>query len=110
MVIVGELCKYDEVFYEKLCWFVFNKLDMVLEDECEVCVVDFFDCFGWDGFVFEILVLMGQGCEVLCYVIYDYFFEYLDVYCVVEVEDFVVDVCFCDVLLVKGGVMLGDDV
>lgn len=59
MVIVGELCKYDEVFYEKLCWFVFNKLDMVLEDECEVCVVDFFDCFGWDGFVFEILVLMG---------------------------------------------------
>lgn len=47
---------------------------------------------------------------MLCYVIYDYFFEYLDVYCVVEVEDFVVDVCFCDVLLVKGGVMLGDDV
>ncbi len=48
-----------------------NKLDMVPEDEREARVSAFLEGFGWDGPVFEISALTGQGCESLCYAVFD---------------------------------------
>ena len=70
--IVGELRKYDEALYEKPRWLVLNKIDMVPEDERVKRVADFVKRYKWKGPVFEISALTGQGCEKLCYAIYDY--------------------------------------
>ncbi len=70
--IVGELRKYDEALYQKPRWLVLNKIDMVAEDERKARVAGFVKRFGWKGPIFEISALTGQGCENLCYAIYDY--------------------------------------
>ena len=62
--IVNELRKYDEALYEKPRWLVLNKLDMVPEDEREARVSPISSKrYEWDGPVFEISALTGQGCE-----------------------------------------------
>ena len=90
--IVGELRKYDEALYEKPRWLVLNKLDMVPEDERKARVEDFLERFEWDGPVFEISALTGQGCEALCYAIYDYLSEHSDAHRAAEAEDLAADV------------------
>ena len=107
--IVGELRKYDEALYEKPRWLVLNKLDMVPEDEREARVADFLDRFGWDGPVFEISALTGQGCEALCYAIYDYLAQHSDAHRAAEEEDLAADVRFRDAPPAAGGSTPGDD-
>lgn len=70
--IVDELRKYDQALYDKPRWLVLNKLDMVPADERAARVADFIKRFDWQGSVFEISALTGEGCEGLCYAIYDY--------------------------------------
>jgi GTP-binding protein len=70
--IVNELRKYDETLYQKPRWLVLNKLDMVPEEERAARVADFLARFGWDGPVFQISALTGQGCERLSLAIYEH--------------------------------------
>jgi GTPase len=107
--IVGELRKYDEALYEKPRWLVLNKLDMVPEDERKARVEDFLERFEWDGPVFEISALTGQGCEALCYAIYDYLSEHSDAHRAAEAEDLAADVRFRDAPPAKGDAAPGDD-
>ncbi|GAB3627233.1 GTPase Obg [Pandoraea terrae] len=69
--IVDELKKYDEALFEKERWLVLNKVDMLSPDEREARIADFLKRFAWDGPVFEISALTGEGCENLCYAIQD---------------------------------------
>ena len=92
--LVNELRKYDELLYEKPRWLVLNKLDMVPEDEREARVSAFLEGFGWDGPVFEISALTGQGCESLCYAIYDHIAAHSDAQRAAEAEDLAADVRF----------------
>lgn len=92
--IVNELRKYDELLYQKPRWLVLNKLDMVPEGEREVRVADFVKRFEWDGPVFEISALTGQGCENLCYAVYDYVAAHSDARRAEEAEDLASDVRF----------------
>ncbi|RKE34253.1 GTP-binding protein [Paraburkholderia sp. BL23I1N1] len=92
--IVNELRKYDELLYEKTRWLVLNKLDMVPEDEREARVSAFLEGFGWDGPVFEISALTGQGCESLCYAVYDHIAAHSDAQRAAEAEDLAADVRF----------------
>jgi GTP-binding protein len=92
--IVNELRKYDELLYEKPRWLVLNKLDMVPEDEREARVAAFREGFGWDGPVFEISALTGQGCEALTYAVYDYIAAHSDAQRQAEAEDLAADVRF----------------
>ncbi|SAL87040.1 GTPase ObgE [Caballeronia arvi] len=94
--IVNELRKYDETLYEKPRWLVLNKLDMVAEDEREARIADFVERFEWDGPVFEISALTGQGCEALTYAIYDYISQHSDASRAAEAEDLAADVRFRD--------------
>ncbi|AQG99624.1 GTPase ObgE [Burkholderia sp. KK1] len=94
--IVNELRKYDETLYEKPRWLVLNKLDMVPEDEREARIADFVERFEWDGPVFEISALTGQGCEALTYAIYDYISQHSDASRAAEAEDLAADVRFRD--------------
>ena len=107
--IVKELGKYDPALAAKPRWLVLNKLDMVPEDERKARVEDFLERFEWDGPVFEISALTGQGCEALCYAIYDYLSEHSDAHRAAEAEDLAADVRFRDAPPAKGDAAPGDD-
>ena len=94
--IVNELRKYDEALFQKPRWLVLNKLDMVPEDEREARVADFLERYEWDGPVFEISALTGQGCEALTYAIFDYISQNSDASRAAEAEDLAADVRFRD--------------
>jgi GTPase len=94
--IVNELRKYDEQLYQKPRWLVLNKLDMVPEDEREARVSAFLEGFGGDGPVFEISALTGQGCESLCYAVFDYIAAHSEAQRAAEAEDLAADVRFRD--------------
>jgi GTP-binding protein len=68
--IVNELKKYDQELYDKPRWLVLNKIDM-LENSKEK-VADFVKDYGWDGRVFAISAISGNGCKELTYAIMDH--------------------------------------
>ena len=70
--IVNELRKYDEALYQKPRWLVLNKVDMLQPEERQKVIKDFLKRYKWDGPVFEISALNGEGCDRLCYAIQDY--------------------------------------
>ena len=70
--IVNELRKYDEALYQKPRWLVLNKVDMLQPEERQKMIKDFLKRFKWDGPVFEVSALNGEGCDRLCYAIQDY--------------------------------------
>jgi GTP-binding protein len=65
--IVNELKKYDESLYSKPRWLVLNKVDMIPEEERTSRVKAFLKAYAWNGPVFEISALTGEGCQALCY-------------------------------------------
>lgn len=70
--IVNELRKYDEALYQKPRWLVLNKVDMLQPEKRQKIIKDFLKRFKWDGPVFEVSALNGEGCDRLCYAIQDY--------------------------------------
>ena len=70
--IVNELRKYDEALYQKPRWLVLNKVDMLQPEERQKVIKDFLKRFKWDGPVFEVSALNGEGCDRLCYAIQGY--------------------------------------
>jgi GTP-binding protein len=70
--IVNELRKYDEALYQKPRWLVLNKVDMLQPEERQKVIKDFLKRFKWNGPVFEVSALNGEGCDRLCYAIQDY--------------------------------------
>jgi GTP-binding protein len=70
--IVAELRKYDEALFQKPRWLVLNKVDMLDEAERKSNVAAFRKEYVWDGPVFAISALTGEGCEKLTYAIQDY--------------------------------------
>lgn len=59
-VIECELEKYDLELLQKLCWLVFNKVDLMFEDEVKVVVEKIIVELGWIQLWYLVLVL---GCE-----------------------------------------------
>jgi GTPase len=68
--IVAELKKYDPKLYAKPRWLVFNKLDMVPEEEREKRVKDYVRRLRWKGPVFSISALARDGLQPLIEAIY----------------------------------------
>jgi GTP-binding protein len=63
--IVAELKKYDPKLHAKPRWLVFNKLDMVPEDERQARVKDYVRRLRWKGPVFSISALARDGLQPL---------------------------------------------
>jgi GTPase len=68
--IANELKKHDEMLYEKPRWLVLNKIDMV--EDPEKVSADFVKAFNWDGPVFAISAINGNGCKQLTYAIMEH--------------------------------------
>jgi len=70
--IVAELRRYDPALADKPRWLVLNKLDMVA-DATEALDVQarFCQAYGWDGPVFAISALTGDGTQALLWALQD---------------------------------------
>jgi GTP-binding protein len=67
--IVEELRKYDQELHDKPRWLVLNKLDMIDPEQREQVRDDFVERISWQGPVFAISALTGEGCRELCYAV-----------------------------------------
>lgn len=65
MTIVHELAKYSEKLASKPRWLVFNKLDLVMEDELEDIIEQVTTALNWDGPVFKIAAASRTNTERL---------------------------------------------
>ncbi|SOB76629.1 GTP-binding protein [Marinobacter sp. LV10R510-11A] len=63
--IVHELEKFSETLASRDRWLVLNKVDMVLEDEREAHCQAIIDELGWQGPVFRVSALTGEGTKPL---------------------------------------------
>lgn len=64
--IVGELRKFSETLAGRERWLVFNKVDVLPEEERESVCQAIVDELGWGGPVFRISALSGEGTKPLC--------------------------------------------
>ena len=70
--IMMELRKYDESLYQKPRWLVFNKIDMIAQEEGKIICEKFINSMGWEGKCFIISALSGKGCKELTYAIMEH--------------------------------------
>ncbi len=70
--IVDELRKYDEALYLKPRWLVLNKTDLVNAEERAERIAGFVRDYGWDGPVFAISAISGEGCRALVFAIMEH--------------------------------------
>jgi GTPase len=73
--ITGELKKFNPELLEKERWLVFNKIDLLPEEEVEAHCKKIVKKVKWKGPVFKISALKKQGTKELCYKLMDYFLE-----------------------------------
>jgi len=71
--IVGELVKHDPELADKPRWLVLNKLDLIPEEDREKAIKDFLKAYKkatkYDGPVFPIAAITGEGTKPLIYAI-----------------------------------------
>lgn len=75
VTIVQELAKYSEKLAGKPRWLVFNKLDLVLEDELEEIIESVVNALDWQGPVFKIAAAGRTNTERLAADILNYIEE-----------------------------------
>ncbi len=64
-VIEGELAKYSDALISRERWLVFNKVDLIPQDQREARLEDIIQALDWRGPVFRISALAGQGTREL---------------------------------------------
>jgi GTP-binding protein len=65
--ITRELEKYNPELAARERWLVLNKVDLLPADEQEEYMKTIVNALNWQGRVFEISAISGQGCSELCY-------------------------------------------
>ncbi len=62
----AELVKYDGLFTDMPRWLVLNKIDTLAEDEQQAREDDIIKAINWQGPVYRISAVTGEGLEQLC--------------------------------------------
>ncbi|MBF0470426.1 MAG: GTPase ObgE [Gammaproteobacteria bacterium] len=70
-VIEKEIGKYGEELAQKRRWLVLNKLDLLPEEERQSAVERMIQALAWDGPIYAISALNGDGCQPLMQQIMD---------------------------------------
>ena len=65
--IIHELEKYNPELAAKPRWLVFNKLDLVLEEEADAIIERVVREMAWEGPVYRISAFDKQGTDPICY-------------------------------------------
>ena len=75
-VIENELRKFSAELYAKERWLVFNKIDLLPEEECESICRNVVEGLKWQGPVFKISAYAQTGTQQLVYKLMDYIEEH----------------------------------
>ncbi|TRY33001.1 Obg family GTPase CgtA [Aliiglaciecola sp. M165] len=70
--IISELEKYSPKLAEKPRWLVFNKMDLLLEDEAEEVCQRILEALDWQGPHFQISAFQKQNTDELCREVMDF--------------------------------------
>jgi GTP-binding protein len=70
--IVEELEKYSPKLASKPRWLVFNKVDLLLEEEADARCAEIVEQLGWEGPVFQISAFQKLNLDPLCQKIMQY--------------------------------------
>ncbi len=65
--IADELDQFSPALAEQERWLVFNKIDLLADDEADARIDAIVEELGWQGPVFRISAAAGVGCEDLVY-------------------------------------------
>lgn len=77
--IIHELEKYDPELARKERWLVLNKLDLLLPEEQAAHCQMILDELQWQGKVFQVSAVTGEGCRELCYAVMHRFEELAEI-------------------------------
>jgi GTP-binding protein len=66
-VIINELQQYSEKLAEKPRWLVFNKIDVIGQEEAERRAKEIAEGMGWEGDYFLISAANREGVNALCW-------------------------------------------
>ena len=64
--ILLELQRYDESLYQKPRWLVLNKTDLLPEEEVQAICTEITAGLDWQGPVYNISAIKGEGVDLLC--------------------------------------------
>ena len=64
--ILNELKRYDDALYQKPRWLVLNKVDLISDADCQALCDEVVQGLGWEGPVYLISAIAGQGVKDLC--------------------------------------------
>ncbi len=70
--IVEELEKYSPLLAQKPRWLIFNKVDLMLEEEVEEACQRVIDILDWEGPVYKISAFQKTNLDPLCHDIMDF--------------------------------------
>ncbi|EPN5028398.1 Obg family GTPase CgtA [Vibrio vulnificus] len=72
VTIIDELEQYSEKLANKPRWLVFNKVDLVSEEQADEIIQEVIDALGWEEQYFKISAVNRQGTKELCYKLADF--------------------------------------
>ncbi|WP_435236572.1 Obg family GTPase CgtA [Psychromonas sp. PT13] len=72
VVIIDELRKHSPKLASKQRWLIFNKTDLLLEEEAEEVMARVIDALEWDGPVYKIAAISKTGTQEVCQNVVDY--------------------------------------
>lgn len=67
LTIIDELEQYSEKVAEKPRWLVFNKVDLMPEEDADKIIQSVLDALGWEDEYFKISAVNKQGTKELCF-------------------------------------------
>ncbi|MBO1518047.1 Obg family GTPase CgtA [Oceanisphaera pacifica] len=71
-IIINELVQYSDAVANKPRWLIFNKLDLVLEEEAEAIIARVIEHLDWQGPVFRINAISKEGTQALTEALMDF--------------------------------------
>jgi GTP-binding protein len=75
VVIIDELTKHSPKLASKPRWLIFNKADLLLEEEAEEVMTRVKEALQWDGPVYKIAAISKLGTQEVCQDVVDYLEE-----------------------------------
>lgn len=67
LTILDELEQYSEKLADKPRWLVFNKIDLMSEEDADEKIQQILDALGWEEEYFKVSAVNKQGTKELCY-------------------------------------------
>ena len=75
LVIIQELKKHSPKLASKPRWLVFNKTDLLLEDEAELVIERVKEALEWDGPLYKVAAISKTGTNTVCRDVVEYLEE-----------------------------------